>query len=64
MPAVRPFFPREPSNEVVVYVERLDAATEEAIWYAREISGGDFHAIHVPVADERSRHPAPLLPPV
>jgi amino acid transporter len=38
----------EPTNEVVVYVERLDAATEEAIWYAREISGGDFHAVHVP----------------
>jgi amino acid transporter len=41
----------EPSNEVVLYVERLDAATEEAMWYARQISGGDFHAIHVPVAD-------------
>ena len=40
----------EPTNEVVVYVERLDAATEEAIWYANEISGGDFHAVHVPVA--------------
>jgi amino acid transporter len=38
----------EPTNEVVVYVERLDAATEEAMWYAREISGGEFHAIHVP----------------
>jgi amino acid transporter len=38
-----------PSNEVVVYIERLDAATEEAVWYAREISGGDFHAVHVPV---------------
>jgi hypothetical protein len=31
-----------------VYVERLDPATEEAIWYAREISGGAFHAVHVP----------------
>jgi amino acid transporter len=39
----------EPTNEVVVYVERLDAATDEALWYAREISGGDFHAVHVPV---------------
>jgi amino acid transporter len=38
----------EPTNEVVVYVEGLDAATEEAIWYAREISGGRFHAVHVP----------------
>ena len=40
----------ESTNEVVVYVERLDAATEEAIWYANEISGGDFHAVHVPAA--------------
>jgi len=38
----------EPRNEVVLYVERLDAATEEAAWYARQISGGDFHAVHVP----------------
>jgi amino acid transporter len=38
----------EASNEVVVYVERLDAATEEAIWYADEISGGNFRAVHVP----------------
>jgi amino acid transporter len=42
---------REPTNEVVVYVERLDAATDEALWYAREISGGDFHAVHVPVEE-------------
>jgi amino acid transporter len=38
----------QPTNEVVVYVERLDAATQEAIWYARTISGGSFHAVHVP----------------
>jgi amino acid transporter len=41
----------EPTNEVVVYVEHLDAATEEAIWYAREISGGDFHPVHIPVGE-------------
>ena len=28
----------QPTNEVVVYVERLDAATQEALWYARTIS--------------------------
>jgi amino acid transporter len=38
----------QPTNEVVVYVERLDAATQEAIWYARTISGGNFRAVHVP----------------
>jgi amino acid transporter len=42
---------REPTNEVVVYVERLDAASDEALWYAREIADGDFHAVHVPVGD-------------
>jgi amino acid transporter len=40
----------EPQNTVVLYVERLDAATREAFWYAREISNGTFHAIHVPFA--------------
>jgi amino acid transporter len=38
----------EPRNTVVLYVERLDAATREAFWYARTISHGDFRAIHVP----------------
>jgi amino acid transporter len=38
----------EPRNTVVLYVERLDAATREAFWYARAISGGEFRAIHVP----------------
>src|SRR5206468_9323603 len=38
----------EPHNTVVLYVERLDAATREAFWYAREISNGAFRAIHVP----------------
>ncbi len=35
-------------NTVVLYLERFDAAAVEATWYARAISGGDFHAIHVP----------------
>jgi amino acid transporter len=39
----------EPTNEVVVYVERLDAPTREALWYARTIARGrPFRAIHVP----------------
>ena len=39
---------REVENTVVVYVERLDAATREALWYARTVSSGSFRAIHVP----------------
>ena len=39
---------REVENTVVLYVERLDAATREALWYARTVSGGSFRAIHVP----------------
>jgi amino acid transporter len=38
----------EPDNTVVLYVERLDAATREAFWYARTISNGSCRAIHVP----------------
>jgi amino acid transporter len=37
-----------PTNEVVLYVESSDAALREALWYAREIAGDDFRAIHVP----------------
>ena len=37
-----------PKNTVVLYVERLDAATREAFWYARRISNGALRAIHVP----------------
>ena len=46
MPAVltRP----EPNNTVVLYVERLDEATCEALWYARTIANGNLRAIHVP----------------
>jgi hypothetical protein len=36
-----------PANEVVVYVEKLDPATRQAAWYAREIAGRDFHPLWV-----------------
>jgi amino acid transporter len=39
---------RQIDNTVVLYVERLDAATREALWYARTISKGSFVAVHVP----------------
>jgi amino acid transporter len=39
---------REVENDVVLYVERLDAATREALWYAQTISKRSFRAIHVP----------------
>jgi amino acid transporter len=39
---------REVENSVVLYVERLDAATREALWYAQTIANGSFRAIHVP----------------
>jgi hypothetical protein len=34
-------------NRVLIYADALDVATEGALWYARRISGGDFHALHV-----------------
>jgi amino acid transporter len=36
------------TNQVVLYVESFDAALREAVWYARQIAGDDFRAIHVP----------------
>jgi hypothetical protein len=36
------------TNRVVLYVDEYDAALEEAVWYARQIAGDDFDAIHVP----------------
>ena len=39
-----------PSNTVVLYVEQLDDATREALWYARRISRTALHAVHVPLA--------------
>jgi hypothetical protein len=41
----------EPDNTVVLYVERLDDATREALWYARMIAKADLRAIHVPFPD-------------
>ena len=38
----------DPTNEVVVYVEGLDEAVDEGIWYARAIAGEAFHAVHIP----------------
>jgi amino acid transporter len=35
------------TNKVVLYVESADAALREALWYARQIAGEDFRAIHV-----------------
>lgn len=37
-----------PTNEVVLYVERLDDATKRALWYAREIAGDAVRAVHLP----------------
>jgi amino acid transporter len=39
---------REVENDVVLYVERLDAATREALWFAQSISKRSLRAIHVP----------------
>jgi amino acid transporter len=39
---------REPINTVVLYVERLDPATREALWYAQRIDSNELRAIHVP----------------
>jgi amino acid transporter len=41
----------EPSNTVILYVEQLDDATREALWYARMVSRGALHAVHVPLPD-------------
>jgi amino acid transporter len=36
------------TNQVVLYVDSFDSALREAVWYARQIAGDDFRAIHVP----------------
>jgi len=38
----------EPTNDVVLYVESVDSALREALWYAHLISGDDFRAISAP----------------
>jgi amino acid transporter len=47
-----------PTNEVVLYVESADAALREALWYARQIAGDDFRAIHA-----RGSHTDPGIRP-
>ena len=41
------------TNEVVLPVEELDAATRFGVWYARAVAGKEFRGIHVPQAGER-----------
>ncbi len=36
------------TNKVVLYTDSFDAALQEAVWFARQIAGDGFHAIHVP----------------
>jgi hypothetical protein len=36
------------TNQVVLYVDSYDSALREAVWYARQIAGKGFRAIHVP----------------
>jgi amino acid transporter len=39
----------KPSNETLLWADSIDLATEGALWYAREIMGGeDLRALHVP----------------
>ena len=39
----------EPTNDVLLWVDSIDVATEGALWYARQIApGGRFRALHVP----------------
>ena len=35
-------------NKTILVVESLDDATERALWFARQISGGELRAVHVP----------------
>jgi hypothetical protein len=35
-------------NRVLIYAEALDVAAEGAVWYARQIAGDAFRALHVP----------------
>jgi len=37
-------------NTTLLVVEALDQATARALWFARTISGGEFRAVHVPLA--------------
>jgi len=37
-----------PRNRLLVVPDRVDAATERALWYARRVACGELRAIHVP----------------
>jgi amino acid transporter len=39
----------EASNTVVLYVETLDEATSVGAWYAKLVTGNQYHPVHVPV---------------
>jgi hypothetical protein len=39
---------KKTTNTTVLYVESLDEAADEAVWYARLVADGEFRAIHVP----------------
>jgi hypothetical protein len=36
------------ANRVLIYADAVDVAAEGAVWYARQIGGGTFSALHVP----------------
>ena len=42
------------TNQVVLYVESYDTALREAVWYAQQIAGDEFRAIHVTGAQSDS----------
>jgi amino acid transporter len=46
------------TNRVLLWVESIDVATEGALWYARQISGGALRALHAP-----GRHSDPGIRP-
>jgi hypothetical protein len=46
----------EPTNRVVLYVDRLDPATKLASWYAEQIADHDYHPVWVA---DGSRRPDP-----
>ncbi len=47
-----------PTSTTVIAVDAIDDATERAVWYAREIAGSRFRAVHVPGrGTDRAIHP-------
>jgi amino acid transporter len=37
-----------PTNDVLIWVDAVDVATEGALWYGRQIADGKLRALHVP----------------